>query len=305
MRKLTTIDVCVATFKRPAMLSTLLASLRAQELDGICLRIIIIDNDAEQSARPVVDAFRAGINHEVVYDVEPQQNISMARNRALAHLKSEYFAFIDDDESASPHWLRSLHESLHRYHADVAFGPVLCMLPIDAPDWAEKCFRRPRSQTGTTRQFGGAGNVMARRCVIDKSGARFNPAFGLTGGEDTDFFYRLHLSGCRLIWCDEAVAVEPVPDARLTLQWIRRRGFRGGQTYQRIFVSRYSPFRKAGWFVTKTAQLLSGVVATPFLRCISYPSYVALTVRIAAAAGQLSNCFSGENFEEYSLRHYQ
>lgn len=298
------IDVCIATFKRPLMLFGLLASLARQELDGIRLRIIVIDNDREQSAKPTVDAFRDTSKLDIVYDVEPQQNIAMARNRALSHVTAEYFAFIDDDESASSLWLRSLLESLIRHQAEIAFGPVSCALPGDAPKWAEKCFRRPRRQTGALRQFGGAGNMMARRSVID-AGARFNPAFGLTGGEDTEFFYRLFLSGRRLIWCDEALVTEAVPESRLTLAWIRRRGFRDGQTYQRIFVSRYSIFRKAGWFATKVAHLLSGVVAAPLVRFISYPSYVALTVRIAAAAGQLSCLFTGKNFEEYNVRHYQ
>ena len=154
-------------------------------------------------------------------------------------------------------------------------------------------------------QFGGAGNVLMKRRMVTHPHTRFDPSFGLTGGEDTEFFYRLFVSGRRLIWCDEAVVTEPVSETRLTLQWIRRRGFRSGQTYQRIFVTRYSTVQKALWFVTKAMQVLSGVIAAPVIRMVSYPAYVALTVRIASASGQLSRCFSGENFEEYSARHYQ
>lgn len=305
MAEQNTIDVCIATFKRPLMLSGLLASLERQDLDGIRLRIVVIDNDHEQSARGAVEDFREHSPFEVVYDVEPQQNIALARNRALSHVRSEYLAFIDDDESASPAWLQSLLTSLNQYDADFAFGPVARVLPDDAPNWATQCFHlRPR-QTGELLQYGGAGNVMMRRSAVDADRVRFNPAFGLTGGEDTEFFYRQFLAGRRLIWCDEALVSEPVPETRLTLQWIRRRGFRGGQTYNRIFVRRYSNVGKTLWFALKTAQLISGVIAAPIIRLISYPSYVVLTVRIAAATGQLSCCFSGENFEEYNIRHYQ
>ncbi len=300
-----TVDVCIASFKRPVMLSELLASLMRQDLYGIRLRIVVIDNDREQSARHVVEAFRIDCPFGVVYDVEPQQNIALARNRALDHVKSDYFAFIDDDESASSTWLRSLLESLIRYQADLAFGPVISVLPYDAPKWAADCFHRPRRPTGELVQFGGAGSVLGRRSVISNPKARFNPAFGLTGGEDTEFFHRLFLAGRRLIWCDEATATEPVPEARLTLQWIRRRGFRSGQTYHRIFVSRYSGGKKVRWFAIKTAQLAAGLVAAPLMRMLSYRSYVALTVRMAGAAGQLSCCFSGADFEEYNIRHYQ
>lgn len=305
MRALTKIDVCIATFKRPLLLATLLASLRRQDLRGIGLRIVVVDNDREQSARAAVDAFRDGSPLEVVYDVEPRQNIALARNRAMSHVQADYFAFIDDDESASPRWLRCLLDSLIKYDADIVFGPVQSTLPAHAPNWASACFRRQQRRTGELLEFGGTNNVLLARRVIDESDERFNPAFGLTGGEDTDFFYRQFLDGRRLIWCDEALVVEPVPDARLTLQWIRRRGFRDGQTYHRIFVSRYSPLDKALWFVSKTAQLTGGLLAAPFARVVSYRSYVALTVRIAAATGQLSCWISGENFEEYNIRRYQ
>jgi succinoglycan biosynthesis protein ExoM len=305
MAERTTIDGCIATFRRPAMLAGLLSSLEAQDLSRIRMRIVVIDNDRDATARDAVEAFRARSPFEVVYDVAPQQNIALARNRAIMHAKSEYLAFIDDDESACDTWLESLLSSLIKYDADVAFGPVNRVLPNDAPAWAAECFHMPPRRTGELMQYGGAGNVMLRRGAIENPHFRFNAAFGLTGGEDTDFFYRLHLAGRRLIWCEQAHVSEPVPETRLTLQGIRRRGFRGGQTYNRIFVSRYSSLGKVVWFAYKALQLIGGVVSAPFIRLISYRSYVVLTVRIAAASGQLSCCFSGENFEEYSIRRYQ
>ncbi|MGZ5801376.1 MAG: glycosyltransferase [Burkholderiaceae bacterium] len=305
MEKITQIDVCIPTFKRPLMLSALLSSLMQQELNGIAMRFIVIDNDREESARAVTEQFRQTSDIEIIYDVEPQQNIALARNRALNHVSSEYFAFVDDDESVSQQWLSSLLSSMKEYQADFVFGPVISALPENAPNWAAACFKKQWRKTGTLMEFGGAGNVLGKMSAINHPVMRFNSAFGLTGGEDTEFFYRLFLSGKRLVWCNEAWATEPVPDARLSLQWIRRRGFRGGQTYRRIFVTRYTTYQKAIWFFTKLFQLVTGILVAPIIRLVSYPSYVALTVRIAAASGQLSSCFSGENFEEYNVRRYQ
>jgi succinoglycan biosynthesis protein ExoM len=299
------IDVCIATFKRPAMLATLLSSLLQQELDGISMRIIVIDNDSEESARSVAEQFRQTSGVEIVYDVERQQNIALTRNRALSHVNADYFAFVDDDETVSKQWLKSLLRCMKMHSADFVFGPVFSTLPSHAPNWAAACFKKKPLETGTLMEFGGAGNVLGKRSAIEQPVERFNPAFGLTGGEDTDLFYRLFLAGKRLVWCNEAWATEPVPDTRLTLQWIRRRGYRGGQTYRRVFVARYPAYRKVLWFLTKTGQLVLGVLMAPVMRLLSYPSYVALTVRIAAATGQLSSCFSGENFEEYNVKHYQ
>lgn len=305
MTESTAIDVCIPTFKRPHILANLLDSLGVQNLDGLTMRIVVIDNDQRQTARPVVDAFRRRCDFEVVYDVEPRQNIALARNRALRHVRADYFAFADDDETVSPLWLRSLLDCLLTHRADIVFGPVLSTLPDGAPAWAEMFFNRPPRKTGDLLQTGATNNVMLRRAVIAEKEARFNPAFGLTGGEDTDFFHRAYLSGKRLVWCQDALIVEPVPASRLSLQWVRRRGFRGGQNFTRVFVDRYPSHKKVLWFVKKITQLAGGLMLAPIFRLVSYPRYVTLTVRIAAVSGQLSYCFSGEDFEEYSVRNYK
>ncbi|NMM28218.1 MAG: glycosyltransferase family 2 protein [Glaciimonas sp.] len=296
----TAIDVCIATFKRPLALRELLESLRSQSLSGISMRLIVVDNDRHQSACAVVDDFRTDSGLEIVYDVEPQQNISLTRNRALGHLRADYFAFVDDDETVCEGWLQRLLDGLHHYQADIVFGPVISILPEDAPAWAQANFKRARHRSGAKMETGGAGNVLMKRTVLAAM-QHFNPSFGLTGGEDTDFFYRMHLAGRRLVWCDDAWASEPVAPERLTLAWLRRREFRGGQNFMKIFVRRYPAYRKPFWFAFKSAQITGAVLALPLVRLTSYPLYVALTIRVAAASGQLSYCFSGKDYEEYRV----
>ncbi len=302
MTETTSIDVCIATFRRPQILSKLLESLRRQDLHGISMRIVVIDNDGAQSARGVVEEFHSRCSLPVLYEVEARQNIALARNRALRLVEAEYFAFVDDDETVCKDWLQKLLSGLLHYQADIVFGPVISVLPQQAPVWAQVNFKRARYPSGHARFTGGAGNVLARRSVIEGMVQPFDPAFGLTGGEDTDFFYRMHLDGKRLVWCDEAWAKEPVAADRLSPEWLRRRGFRSGQNYFRIFVSRYAAHKKPLWFVVKTAQLAGAMVALPLVRLLSYPRYIALTVKVAAASGQLSYCFSGKNYEEYRVR---
>lgn len=296
------IDVCIATFKRPLVLDKLLNSLQRQNLDGISMRVVVVDNDHAQSARAVVDTFRSRSGLDVVYDVEPEQNIALARNRTLRHLESDYFAFVDDDEMVSENWLRRLLDAMRQYRADIVFGPVISVFPARSPSWAEVNFQRPRRPTGQEVYTGGAGNVLIKRSILEQERQVFDPSFGLTGGEDTDFFYRMHLAGHRLVWCDEAWAKEPVPAERLSLEWLRRRGFRSGQNYARIFISRYAPYRLPLWFATKFVQLLGAAITLPLIRLYSYSRYVSLSVRMAAAFGQLSYCFSGKYYEEYRIR---
>lgn len=307
MNELHSIDVCLATFKRPHLLPEALRSLAGLNLDGIRMRLIVVDNDHAETAQATVDAYRKAVPFEVLYDVEPIQNIALARNRALAHIQADYFAFFDDDETVPSDWLTTLLATLKQYDADVVFGPALGILPPDAPLWAkdQPTFRRTRRDTGTAMVLGATGNVLVRRAALGQPPQRFDPAYGLSGGEDADFFYRLHCAGKRMVWCDEAVVTEHVPTNRLTPTWVRQRGFRSGQSYARIVVSREPLQKKVVWFAMKVTQLFGAILSTPIARVVSYPLYVRLTVRIMATLGQLSVVFSGFVYEEYHANRHK
>jgi succinoglycan biosynthesis protein ExoM len=295
------VDVCIATYKRPSLLSALLQSLALQDAKATTLRIIVIDNDAQRSAEDVVQAFRGQCSLDVVYDVEPRQSISHARNRALSHVRSDFFAFLDDDEAASPAWLRTIVQACQDHRADAVFGPVFRVLPPDPPSWATRhsLFRPPSRPTGTPVIHGGAGNVLIRTSSLGNPPQQFDPQYGLTGGEDFDFFYRMHLAGRRLIWCDEAAVHETVPVDRVTLKWIRQRSFRAGQSFFRVYVSRYSPTHKVAWAVRKVAQLGGAALLSPFARMVSYPAYTELQAALCRCAGQLSAPVTRWFYKEY------
>jgi succinoglycan biosynthesis protein ExoM len=75
----------------------------------------------------------------------------------------------------------------------------------------------------------GAGNVLLRRAIVADQAMMFDPNFGRTGSEDTDFFRRLHAKGRRIIACRSAIVKEIVPLSRLTTSSLARRYRRNGQ----------------------------------------------------------------------------
>ena len=80
----TSVAIAVVTFRRPALLHALLTSLQAQELpeDGdYAIRIVVVDNDAEGSAKRVLEAFGAGTPYPIESVVEPEPGIPLARER--------------------------------------------------------------------------------------------------------------------------------------------------------------------------------------------------------------------------------
>lgn len=301
--KKTDIDICIGTYKRPKLLKSLLQSLANQHLDNLLsIRIIIIDNDLEQSAKAIVEDFRRSTSIPIIYDIEQSHGISFVRNRALKNVTANYFAFLDDDEVAASNWLLSLYNALITFDADVVFGPVLSVLPDNRPEWAlsHPSFKHIPRETGAQRISGATNNVLLRKNALGSPHQEFNPDFALTGGGDTEFFHKLYLAGKQLIWCEEATVYEHIPLERTSIEWVRKRAFRGGQCFYRIFIRRYSKRKKVIWLLTKPLQFIVGLIAIPFLRLYSYPLYIRILCRVASSAGQLTGSIKAIRYREYA-----
>ena len=88
------------------MLRKLLGELRGLETgDQFTFSVVISDNDAEESARLVVEGLSADYPVRIDYVTEPRRSISLARNAALAKATGDAIAFIDDDEWPELDWL--------------------------------------------------------------------------------------------------------------------------------------------------------------------------------------------------------
>lgn len=227
------ICVCIPTFKRPYLLKKLIAAIEEQKTDGIFrISIVVVDNDRKESARDVVKLFRSkGV--DIQYENEPVQNIAMARNRAVKVSRGEYIVFIDDDEIPAKEWLYDHYRIIKSTGADGVLGPVKPQFDSGAPDWLKKSgiCSRPSYPTGKLLHAGQTrtGNVMFKRNVFTDTGLIFDPAYGLTGGEDTDFFRRAMALGLRFVWCQEASVSETVPPERWKRTFYLKRAFLRGR----------------------------------------------------------------------------
>ena len=132
---MTSVDVGVCTFRRPAVAETL-ASLARQALpDGVRLRVIVADNDETPSAEALVRRTAAEHGLDLAYAHAPARNICIARNACLDAARADWFAFIDDDEIATPGWLAALLAEAERGGWDAVLGPVKAVYGAGAPDW--------------------------------------------------------------------------------------------------------------------------------------------------------------------------
>jgi len=209
------ISVCICTFKRPVYLQRLLNELACQRTDGVfSYSVVVVDNDCNKSAQSVVESFRQASSLEILYCVEPEQSIAMARNRAVENAKGDFIAFIDDDEFPGDKWLLTLVTAFHELKADGILGPVLPYYETPPPQWIikGKFHERPSHETGTVLPWPKTrtGNVLLKRDIFNNKDNMFKTEFG-SGGEDRDFFRRMIRLGFRFVWCNEAPVYESIP----------------------------------------------------------------------------------------------
>lgn len=227
------ISVCVCTYKRPVLLAALLRALARQTRGGrFDYRIIVADNDRQRSAQPVVQAALLDAEVPIDYVVEPEQNIALVRNKALAQADGDFVAFIDDDEIPQPDWLLTAWQACERFGADGVLAPVRPYFEHAPPAWLIKgrfC-ERPEHATGHRLQWRETrtGNVLLRRRLLDGQAEPFQRRYG-NGGEDQDFFRRLIESGARFVWCREAAVYELVPPERCRRRYLLKRALLRGQ----------------------------------------------------------------------------
>jgi succinoglycan biosynthesis protein ExoM len=233
-RDMTHIAICICTFKRPGMLRRLLTSLAELETGGsFRLSITVVDNDREGSAGEAVAEFRAGHPLPVHYAIEPQQNISLARNRALRSIAADFYACIDDDEFPDKRWLLELHRTLVGSQAAGALGPIKFVYDVAPPGWLikGKIQERKAFPTGTVlrdAKYCRTGNVLFSREFLAAQEVLFDPGYGRTGGEDVDFFRRMICAGYRFVWSDEAIVYEVTPPLRQKRSYYLRRALLRG-----------------------------------------------------------------------------
>lgn len=228
----TRIDICVCTFRRPQLAATLRSLAGLEVPKDTEVRILVADNDTGPSAQTLVEEqSEAGL--PVYYVHAPEQNISVARNACLDHATGDFIAWIDDDETADPKWLIRAWDTLRHGDHDAVFGPSVAVYPKETPAHIVRGdfhSNRPVSRHGEVRT-GHTCNALVDMRRPETRALRFDLTKGRSGGEDTDYFHRLWVSGGNLGISEAAVVYEEVTPGRLRLGWLIRRSFNSGHIF--------------------------------------------------------------------------
>lgn len=218
------------------MLSNLISKLQNQLTNNeFTYSTVVVDNDPNQSAKDIVNDLQAKSTMEIEYFCEPEQNIALARNRAVENAKGNFIAFIDDDEFPGNAWLVNLFNTYHMHKCYGVLGPVKPHFDGTPPTWLVRgqfCDRESH-KTGTVLDWTKTrtGNVLINASTFREENMRFDPSLGRTGGEDQDFFKRLINAGKSFVWCNEAAVFETVPRERWSKSFYIKKNIQmGGRT---------------------------------------------------------------------------
>ena len=129
-----TISIC--THDRPVEIRQALISLQKQS--DTDFEVLVVDNaPSSDSTRRAV----AGLNlPRCRYVVEPIKGLSRARNRGLEESRTEWIAWIDDDEIADVNWVRRLKEGM--LHSSAPSAVCGLMLPAELETEAQVRFEQ-------------------------------------------------------------------------------------------------------------------------------------------------------------------
>ena len=236
------ICICICTYKRPKLLGNMLRKLDEQKTGGLFdYSIAIVDNDALESARETVENHGRQSKIAISYDVEPHQNIALARNKAIQVSKGDYIGFIDDDEFPDSRWLLNLYTAVNRHKAAGVLGPVLPYFEKKPPRWVLKgrFFDRSTHVSGYVLDWQNTrtGNALLNKAIFKEDPIWFRPEYG-SGGEDRDFFRRKIEQGNVFVWCNEAPVFEIIRPERWRKKVLIKRALLRGKMALNITESR-------------------------------------------------------------------
>ena len=303
------VAVCVCTCERLELLRELLrgiAGLRFHKVQEPEIKVVVVDNGERTSAKETCGSVT--MPWPTRYVVEFRRGITYARNRAIAEAGVvDFIAFIDDDEVPDSQWLDELLWTQSEFTADVVSGPVFPKYGSEIPDWVKRgrFFEPSICATGASRNTCACNNVLIATHVL-KRVPRFDDAFALSGGEDTNFFLQVKKSGYRIVCSQEAVVFENVPRKRANVFWILRREFQTGNGWVfceagidgrlRIPVTRF--LRACGHVVIGSAKAALGTLR------FDRVAVVHALQRVSRGVGMLA-ALAGHRFLAYRARRTQ
>ena len=299
-----TVGIC--TYNRAERLPALVRALRAQDCP-LPFELLFVNNNSRDNTLQILEELAAEPGAPLRFVTEHRQGIVPARNRAIAEaLESDYFIFIDDDETPRPGFLSAAIRCFETHE------PVACVggrVKVDfshgeRPAWLGDELLGFLAET----DYGNEGfwikdetapiwtaNVAYKTSLFrNNPDLRFDSRYnregkGVVTGEDVHMFRALLKRRIPLRYCPHMIVDHAVEPWRLRRSYFLRlhgaSGFRAGrwelEEYPRNFLG--IPF-----FLFP--QLLAQLGRTLAMMLRSRPGVLRQAMNVSHALGMMAGC---------------
>ena len=231
------VTVAIPTARRAGSLRRLLAALPAA-LAGVTADVVVVDNDPAEPADTVVAASPVPVR----YLVEPRPGSAFARNRAVAEVRTELVAFLDDDVVPHPGWLAGLIVAMAP-GVVAAGGPVVLDPLAPRPPWFRDAglggYLSAHDLGPESRDLVAGEYLLTANAVFLTEALRavggFDPRLGPRPGaqlvaDDVHVVRALQRAGGRVVWQPAAGVTHELPAERTSRRWLLRRAYLQGRS---------------------------------------------------------------------------
>lgn len=226
-QKRKSIVVAVCTYKRNDYLEALLRALVicAERIrDRAAIGVVIVDDTAAGEAQSIAGNAASWFELGLQYRISGKQNISLARNLAIetAIDMADWVAMTDDDCEPPAQWLEALLDAQLRSGVAAVTGRLIRRVPAGSPVWlTEEPFLelgQHEPPDGATMEVAATYNSLISADWLRRhTQIRFDPDFGVIGGEDMVFYRAARAAGLEIRFVADASVYENEPPARATL----------------------------------------------------------------------------------------
>lgn len=223
------IAIAVCTYQRNEDLAILLQAVVAcaeRVKDRVAVGVAITDDTAAGEARAIVECAADWFELGLEYRISGKQNISLARNMAIetAMGMADWVAMTDDDCEPPVQWLEALVDAQQQSGATAVTGRMVRRVPPGSPRWLTD---EPFLELGVSDPPDGTpvdtaatfNSMISAEWLRQHPQIRFDPAFGVIGGEDMVFYRAARAEGLEIRFAADAFVYENEPLSRATLAY--------------------------------------------------------------------------------------
>ena len=231
------ISVILCTYNRDKYIYNVLKSVAENDYPHDQYEIVLVNNNSTVGTENECRRFHADYpDIRFRYFLETNQGLSYARNCGIRNAQGDLLAYVDDDATVNPEYLRTYSDFFtHHPEAVAAGGPILPVYETEEPEWMThytrqlitgKLFLGNNQREFPRGAFPGGGNACYRKSVFDTVGL-FNVELGrkgnsLIGAEEKDLFDKMTTHGMHFYYLPNAILYHIIPPHKLTQDYFDR-----------------------------------------------------------------------------------